>query len=102
MVNRNKAYRRWKGRAKYVSRINKNIYYWYIKDESCPNGWRKAKNWKELDSDPSSNIKFYKKTPKKWTYKCDQYNAKKVIKDLRREGKDISNNTLKENKYDSL
>ena len=102
MAKRGKAFRMWKSHTKYVSRINKNIYYWNIKDDNAPRGYRDAKNWKELDSDPSSKVKQYKKTATKWTYKCDQYDAHKKVKTLRKESKDLTNNTLKELDHDTL
>lgn len=102
MPNRGKAYRLWRSHSKYVSRIKKNLHYWMVKDESVPRKWRHAKNWKELDSDPTSNVKFYKKTAKKWTYRCDQYDAHKKVKDIRKESKDIENNTLKQSDDDTL
>jgi hypothetical protein len=95
MAKRGKAYRRWKSQAKYVSRIKKNLYYWTIKDESCPNGYRMAKNWKELDAENGS-IKRYKKTAKKWSYVYEKVEAHLRVKRLRNEAKDIINNTLKE------
>ena len=52
MDKRGKAYRLWTAYLKYVSRVNRNLYYWRVKDENAPRGYRDAKNWKELDADP--------------------------------------------------
>lgn len=88
---RGKAYRLWKNQSKYISRINRNLYYWTVKDESCPNGWRHAKNWKELDEDSDSKAKQYKKTSKFWREKWRQIEAHKNVKDIRKESKDLTN-----------
>ena len=45
MDKRGKAYRLWTAYLKYVSRINRNLYYWRVKDENAPRGYRGAKNW---------------------------------------------------------
>ena len=49
MDKRGKAYRLWTAYLKYVSRLNRNLYYWSVKDENAPRGYRDAKNWKELE-----------------------------------------------------
>lgn len=95
MANRGKAYRLWMSYLKYVSRINRNLYYWNVKDESAPRGYRDAKNWKELDADPESKVKLYKKTSKHWREKWKQIESHYKIKKLRKESKDLENNTLK-------
>lgn len=96
MDKRGKAYRIWKGKLKYISRLNRNLYYWYVKDESAPTGWRLAKNWKELDT-PDSKAKQYKNISKKWTSIWDKLDAHLTIKKIRKETKDLTNNIFKNN-----
>jgi hypothetical protein len=95
MAERGKAYRFWINHLKYISRVNRNLYYWTIKDESVPNGWRHAKNWKELDADPESKVKLYKKTSRFWRAKWKQIESHQKIKRTRKESKDLENNALK-------
>ena len=92
MDKRGKAYRLWKNHLKYISRLNRNLYYWTVKDLSVPNKWRHAKNWKELDSDPTSKAKLYKKTSKFWRDKGGQIDAHRKVKSIREETKKILNN----------
>lgn len=94
MKTRDKAYRRWKDRMKYVSRLKKVLYYWGVEDKNAPNKWRKAKNWKELDT-PDSKAKQYKTITRKWSYMYDKIESHIRNKKQRKEGKDISNNFLK-------
>ena len=102
MANKGKAYRIWKSKNKYISRIKECLHYWMVRDPSAPRGWRRAKNWKELDSNPSSGAKRYKNTPQKWTYRCNQYDAHKIVKGIRRETKNLTNNTLKQLDNDTV
>lgn len=97
MDKRGKAYRLWTAYLKYVSRVNRNLYYWRVKDENTPRGYRDAKNWKELDADPSSKIKLYKKTSKFWRDASKKIESHQKIKTTRRESRDLENNALKDN-----
>lgn len=94
MDKRGKAYRIWKDKLKYISRLNRNLYYWTVKDENAPKGWRGAKNWKELDT-PDSKAKQYKKTSTKWTSVWDKLDAHLKIKKIRKESRDLTNNVSK-------
>lgn len=44
MDKRGKAYRLWTAYLKYVSRINRNLYYWRVKDENAPRGYTGLKS----------------------------------------------------------
>ena len=95
MHKRGKAYRLWIAYLKYVSRINRNLYYWRVKDENAPRGYRDAKNWKELDADPESKVKLYKKTSKPWRDSWKHWDSRQKVKKVRKESRDLENNTLK-------
>ena len=95
MDKRGKAYRLWTAYLKYVSRINRNLYYWKVKDENSPRGYRDAKNWKELDADPESKVKLYKKTSKHWREMWKKIESHQKVKKTRKESRDLENNTLK-------
>ena len=97
MEKRGKAYKLWMGYLKYVSRINRNLYYWRVNDKNTPRGYRNAKNWKELDADSNSKIKLYKKTSKFWRDASRKIESHQKIKITRRESKDLENNALKDN-----
>lgn len=84
-----RAYRVWVNQLKYISRIKKNMYYWMVRDDSAPKGWRRPKNWKELDSDSKSKVKLYKKTSKFWRDKGNQIDAHRKVKTIREETKNI-------------
>ena len=94
MGTRDKAYRRWKDRMKYISRLKKVLHYWVVKDKNAPYKWRNAKNWKELDT-LGSKAKQYKTVTKKWSYTYDKIESHIRNKKQRKEGKDITNNFLK-------
>lgn len=91
-----KAYRMWKDQLKYISRLKKNLYYWTVKDESPPKGWRNAKDWRELDTSDSV-AKQYKKTPTKWSSVYDQMDAHMNVKRMRNDSKKIIDDYLKNN-----
>lgn len=85
MDKRGKAYRLWTAYLKYVSRINRNLYYWRVKDENAPRGYRDAKNWKELDADPESKVKLYKKASKPWRDSWKHWDSHQKVKKTRKE-----------------
>lgn len=92
---RDKAYRIWKDAMKYISKLKENYYYWIIKDSSAPKGYRKAKNWKEIDND-NSEAKLYKKTMVRLSSKWGKYEDHIRIKKLREESRKMIDDELKE------
>ena len=82
-----RAYRRWKGFSKYISRLKENVHKWLIYDtsENRPSPYRDAKNWKDLDE--NGNIKPLKDTVTRNTYQYDKIERHKKVKESRREAK---------------
>lgn len=87
-MSKGRAYRRWKGFSKYISRLKENLHKWLIYDQSenRRSPYRDAKDWKDLDE----NGKFVKQLKDTVTRYTDPYNKierHKKVKKSRREGK---------------
>ena len=92
--NRGRAYRRWKTFTKYISKVKERMG-WYVEDPNAPRGRRKAKNWRELDTDDAHYVKGLKKTTTRWSSKWKDYEGHIRIKKLRQEGKNEIDEKLK-------
>ena len=86
-MSKGRAYRRWKGFSKYISRLKKNVHKWLIYDQSenRPSPYRDAKDWKDLDE--NANVKSLKDTVTRNTYQYDKIERHKKVKESRREAK---------------
>ena len=87
-MSKGRAYRRWKGFSKYISRLKENVHKWLIYDpsENRRSPYRDAKNWKDLDEN-GKFTKQLKDTVTKYTGQYDKIEQHKKVKKSRREAK---------------
>lgn len=94
-MSKGRAYRRWKGISKYISRLKENVHRWLVYDPSQNRRtpYRDAKDWRDLDENGKS-VKYLKDTVTRYTDPYDKIEQHKRIKEARREAKKVIDEEL--------
>lgn len=94
-MSRGRAYNIWKSRLKYISRLNKNLYWWRIENGVTYNvfgdkipRFTRPRNWKELDGG-NRHAKLLKKTCALYKDNWKKVEERLSNKRMRIEGKRI-------------
>lgn len=92
-MSRGRAYNIWKSKSKYVSRLNKNLYWWKVESGETYNRLGRLiprfvtpKNWIELDNG-NKYAKRYKKTTTLYKDPWKRVEKRLKNKQIRIEGK---------------